>query len=78
MATSENSMTMNDSPAEVAYRILQESPYREIRSLTCSFDRRVLTISGELPSFHLRQVAQTAVQRIDGVERVDIQIEVSG
>jgi hypothetical protein len=35
----------------------------------------VLTIRGSLPSFYLKQVLISHLQRIDGVQRIDDQIE---
>jgi hypothetical protein len=51
--------------------------YRAIRSLSCSFLDGVLTIEGRLPNFHLNQIALTAVQDIEGVERIDNRVDVA-
>lgn len=53
-----------------ARRVLQESPYPELRQLTCDYENGVLTINGEVTTFHVKQLAQTAVQQLDGVEQV--------
>ena len=65
------------SPAVIAQRIYLESPYHAIRYLKCQFSDGVLTISGRLPSFYLKQVAHKAVHHLDGVRRLDDRIEVS-
>jgi hypothetical protein len=65
------------SPADLAQRILRESPYQAIRQLHCSFGNGVLIIGGRVPSYHLKQLAQIAVQRLHGVERIRNLIEVS-
>ena len=69
-------MTTNESPADIARKILQDNAYRPIRCLTCTFDQGVLTIDGRLPSFHLKQVAQNCVQNIAGVVQIENHIEV--
>ena len=66
----------NGSPAKTAQRILGESPYHELRRLKCQYRGGVLTVAGRLSSFFLRQVAQTAVQDLDGVSEIDYRIEV--
>ena len=65
------------SPSEVATEILSKSPYRPIRSLTCSFDEGVLTIAGCLPSYYLKQVTLTAVQNINDVSKIEDRVEVT-
>ena len=64
------------SPADKAREILEESPYHPLRRLTCSYSQGVLTVVGCLPSFHLKQLAQTALRDLDGVTRIENQIEV--
>ena len=52
---------------------LQESPYfrGRVRLLKIdSPDNRTAVITGYLPSFYLKQVLQTIVQQVDGVEQV--------
>jgi osmotically-inducible protein OsmY len=67
-----------ESPADTAQRIYRDSPYHALRHLECSFADGVLTIAGRLPSFFMKQVAQTSIQHVVGVERVENRVEVSG
>lgn len=76
MAT-EQTMTQSESPADMANRILRNSSYHAIRHLTCTFHDGLLTIEGGLPSFHLKQVAQTLVQGLEGVVQIENKIEVT-
>jgi hypothetical protein len=62
---------------EAARRTLSESPYPVLRRVVCRFDHGVLTMRGRLSSFFLKQMAQTAVSRLEGIERIDNFIEVS-
>lgn len=68
---------MADDISEAAQVRLQHSPYRTIRRISCRFDAGVLTLIGRVPTFHHKQLAQTAVSGIVGVNQVDNQIEVS-
>lgn len=36
----------------------------------------VLTVRGSVPSFYLKQVLQTVLRRLDGVARIDNQVDV--
>ena len=65
------------TPAEVASNLFSEHSYRPLRYLTFEFDQGVLTIGGRLPSFHLKQIAQSMVKEIDGVERVEDRVVIT-
>jgi len=58
---------------------LQHSPYRAIRRVSCRFDDGVLTLLGQVPTFHHKQLAQTAVAELDGVREIinSIRVEAS-
>lgn len=66
-----------DQVSEAAQIQLQHSPYRTIRRVACNFHDGVLTLRGHVPTFHHKQLAQTAVAGLRGVNHVDNQIEVS-
>ena len=76
MSMLEHNMTENETPADIAQRLLRNSSYYPLRFLTCTFNKGVLTIGGRLPSFHLKQVAQSAVIGIEGVVRVENKVEI--
>ena len=46
------------------------------RSVSCSYHEGVLILRGLVPTYYLKQIAQTTVMGIDGVEQVDNRIEV--
>jgi len=73
-----NAESRDNLLADAAQRILRESPYYSIRQLQCRFHDGVLTLSGDVASFHLKQLSQIAVQHLDGVERIRNLIEVDG
>jgi osmotically-inducible protein OsmY len=65
-----------DAVAEEAERILMGSPYRHLRRVRCSYHDGILTLHGHVPSFFLKQMAQSVVSRVDGVRRVNNEIKV--
>jgi hypothetical protein len=77
MLMTEHHKPTRHSPADTAEQVYRKSSYRAIRNLKCSFRDGVLSIEGCLPSFHLKQLALTAVQNIDGVDRIDDRVEVA-
>ena len=58
---------------------LQHSPYRAIRRVSCHLEEGVLTLVGRVPTFHYKQLAQTAVADLRGVREIvnAIQVETS-
>ncbi len=55
---------------------LRSNSYLALKNVSCEFREGVLTLRGCLPSYYLKQMAQTAVARMDGVDRVVNEIEV--
>ena len=69
--------TVDAEHIEEAARVqLEHSPYRALRSIRCRFREGTLELIGRVPTYHYKQLAQTAVARIEGVLRVDNLIEV--
>lgn len=67
-----------DSIAELArLKIQQDERYTPcFRDISCSFDQGVLILQGRVPSFYVKQVLQTVVKDIAGVEQIDNQVDV--
>jgi osmotically-inducible protein OsmY len=68
-----------DTPPAVedhARRQLQGQPYHALKQVSCEYRDGVLILRGRLPSYYLKQMAQTAVARVAGVGRVVNHIEV--
>jgi osmotically-inducible protein OsmY len=55
---------------------LRRNAYVALKNIACEYREGVLTLNGCLPTYYLKQVAQEAVARLNGVERVDNRIEV--
>jgi osmotically-inducible protein OsmY len=47
------------------------------RDITCVFYDGVLILRGSLPTFYLKQLAQTLAAQVEGVHQIDNRIEVS-
>ena len=56
-------------------RILQQ-PHLAVQRIWCEFNEQTLFLYGQVPSFYLKQLAQTAVAGLDGVDQVVNEIEV--
>jgi hypothetical protein len=61
---------------EGAERRLRCNSYLALKNVSCEFREGVLTLRGCLPSYYLKQMAQTEVARVAGVLRVVNEIEV--
>ena len=57
-------------------RQLQASPFAAIKELRCDFHEGVAILRGKVPTFYTRQIAQTLVKNVAGVEQVDDRIVV--
>ncbi len=64
------------APADVAERRLRSHPYPALKTISCDWLGGVLVLRGCLPSYYLKQIAQEAVVSLEGVERIDNQIQV--
>jgi hypothetical protein len=66
----------NQGVAEGAEIRLRCNSYLALKNVSCEYHEGVLTLRGCLPSYYLKQMAQTAVARLDGVQRIVNEIEV--
>jgi hypothetical protein len=62
----------------VARQRLQENcPYAfYFRCISVQFRDGVLTLRGRVPTFYLKQMLQTWLRNLDGVQRIDNQVDV--
>jgi osmotically-inducible protein OsmY len=61
---------------ELAERCLCRNAYLALKNVSCDYRDGVVVLRGCLPSYYLKQVAQEAVARLEGVASVDNQIHV--
>lgn len=57
---------------------LQESSYWHLRAVSCECIAGTLTIRGRVPTYYLKQIAQSVVRKIEGIKSVINLIEVVG
>jgi hypothetical protein len=55
---------------------LRHSEYLELRNISCDVHDGVLTLRGRVPSYHLKQLAQTLLAELAGILRLNNQLEV--
>ena len=61
---------------ELAERCLHSNPYLALNNISCELLDGVLVLRGCLPTYYIKQIAQEAVAPLEGVERIDNQIQV--
>jgi hypothetical protein len=66
----------DDHLGAAALKVLQSSSYAALRRLRCDAAEAVVIIRGVLPSYYLKQMAQAAIQRLEGVQSVMNLVEV--
>ena len=59
-----------------ALKLLRSSGYAALRKLRCDVREAVVILHGVLPSYYLKQMAQTIVLRLDGIHSVRNLVEV--
>jgi hypothetical protein len=66
----------NAAVVERACALINASPYFCNRTRNFEFELadNVLVVRGRVPSFHLKQLLQSLLGKLDGVERVDTRI----
>ncbi len=64
------------SISERAEALLRGNSYLALKNVSCECKEGVLTLRGCLPTYYLKQVAQTTVGGLDGVKRLVNLIEV--
>ncbi|GIW79557.1 MAG: hypothetical protein KatS3mg105_1364 [Gemmatales bacterium] len=55
---------------EAARSALQNSGYRAVAKLRCEVKNGVVTVSGLVPCYYLKQIAQAVIQRLEDVAGV--------
>ena len=62
--------------AQQAERLLQASSYSALQQVSCRVDDGALTLHGAVPSYFLKQVAQSLVARLPMVHHINNRIAV--
>lgn len=68
----------NRALEDEAKAVLRNSSYYSVRCVSCEVRQHVLTLSGCVPSFYMKQIAQTVVRHLlDGSLVLENQLEVA-
>ncbi|TWT46716.1 BON domain-containing protein [Botrimarina hoheduenensis] len=59
-----------DNPVDTATGRLAESSHLFLRHVRCRQDNDTLLLEGKVPSYFLKQTAQSLVQSVEGVNRI--------
>jgi osmotically-inducible protein OsmY len=60
----------------LAESCLRRNPYLALKNVSCDGRDGVLVLRGCLPTYYLKQVAQEAVAHLEGLKRIENQIQV--
>jgi hypothetical protein len=71
-----NSMQEDEAILAEARTRFQRSPYHELHEINCDFREGVLILRGRVPSYFIKQVAQSAVFSLEGIGEIDNRLEV--
>ncbi len=66
-----------DDPASLVAARLRRSGYPRLRGVKCEFQDGVTVLSGTVPTFHLKQLAQSLASHTPGVHQVDNRLSVT-
>ncbi len=64
------------NPALEARDRILHHPHLAVQRIWCDYSQQTLILRGHVPSFYLKQLAQTAVAGLEGVDQVVNEIEV--
>jgi hypothetical protein len=67
---------VRSNPASEARNRIVHHPHLAVQRIWCEYSKQTLFLRGHVPSFYLKQLAQTAVAGLDGVDQVVNDIEV--
>ena len=70
---------MSTTPKQLEEKVstaLRQSPYVQSRNLRFEASEGRVTLRGQVSSWYQKQMAQETLLRLDGVERVENQLEV--
>jgi hypothetical protein len=59
-----------------AMKALESSGYSALRRLKCEVTEAVIAVHGAVPSYYLKQMAQSAIQRLEGIRGVTNLVQV--
>lgn len=70
------SQRVDDQIVDEVYQALHDSGYVQLHALEVYCDNGRVTLQGRLPTYYLKQVAQTAIRLVDGILDIDNDVKV--
>jgi len=67
---------IEQSTLQTAAGLLRRSPYLPLRDIRCDLMDGILTLRGRVPTYFLKQLAQTVTMTVPGIDHVANRIEV--
>jgi len=61
---------------QLAHAALCRSGYGPLADVQCDFEKGVLVLQGRVPSYYLKQMAQTLVTQLGEISHIDNRLEV--
>jgi osmotically-inducible protein OsmY len=75
-ACAERATETRNPQADLAERSLRSNSYLALKNISCDLLDGVLVLRGCLPTYYLKQIAQEVVAHLEGVKRIENQIQV--
>jgi osmotically-inducible protein OsmY len=69
-------LAREDAVRTAAEATLRHADYLPLRRIRCEYHEGVLTLRGSVPTYHLKQIAQTLVCSLNGILEVNNRLEV--
>ena len=76
LATQPDDSGLASRIAHQAKQRLGGTSYHFLRFVDCCYQNGVLTLRGRVPTFYLKQMAQSVLSGIEGVDRIDNRVDV--
>lgn len=64
------------TPHVQAEVLLRHSAYPELWFISCSSQEGILSLHGTVPSYYLKQIAQSTIQGLSGIEGIENRLKV--
>ena len=69
--------TIDDHRAEDAQERIRQCPYTILRRVRCAIQNDVLVLTGVVPTYYGKQIAQELLRDLDSIAGIDNQLVVS-
>lgn len=77
MTLTTNHVASEDHRAEDAQRRLRQCPYPILRQVRCAIQDDVLVLSGVVPTFYAKQIAQELLRDLESIAQIDNRLVVA-